>query len=81
VAFEYRPGGSFAQQIEQAQDLARRRVDLLVAANSRAALAAKQVTSTIPIVAAVSDAVGIGLWPAWSGQAGTLPGSASRWTS
>jgi ABC-type uncharacterized transport system substrate-binding protein len=81
IAFEYRPGGSFAQQIEQAQDLTRRKVDLLVATNSRAALAAKQVTRAIPIVAAVSDAVGWGSPPPSRGQAGTLPGSARRWTS
>jgi ABC-type uncharacterized transport system substrate-binding protein len=61
VAFEYRPGGSFEQNIEQAQDLARRKVDLLVAANGRAALAAKQVTLSIPIVAFSADAVEIGL--------------------
>ena len=33
VALEYRSGGSFEQYVEQAQDLARRKVDLLVAAN------------------------------------------------
>src|SRR5215831_16776379 len=46
VAFEYRPGGSFEQHVEQAQDLVRRKVDVLVAANGRAAVAAKQVTTT-----------------------------------
>jgi putative ABC transport system substrate-binding protein len=61
IAFEYRPGGSFEQHIEQAEDLARRKVDLIVAANGRAALAAKQVTRSIPIVAFSADAVEIGL--------------------
>jgi len=61
IAFEYRPGGSFEQHVEQAQDLARRKVDLLVAANTTAALAAKQVTRTIPIVMFSSDAVERGL--------------------
>ncbi len=46
VAFEYRPGGS---------------VDLLVAANGRAAHAAQQVTRTIPIVVLASDVVETGL--------------------
>src|SRR5215468_9520304 len=50
ISFEYRPGGSFEQHVEQAQDLARRNIDLLVAANTTAALAAKQVTRTIPTV-------------------------------
>src|SRR5215467_11016213 len=57
IAFDYRPGGSVQQYIEQAQDLVRRKVDLLVAANGRAAHAAQQVTRTIPIVAFSSDAV------------------------
>jgi putative ABC transport system substrate-binding protein len=61
IAFEYRPGGSFEQHIEQAEDLARRKVDLIVAANGRAALAAKQVTRSIPIVTFSADAVEIGL--------------------
>jgi ABC-type uncharacterized transport system substrate-binding protein len=61
IAFEYRPGGSFEQHIEQGEDLARRKVDLIVAANGRAALAAKQVTRSIPIVAFSADAVEIGL--------------------
>jgi len=61
VAFEYRPGGSVAQHIEQAQDLVRRKVDLLVAANGRAAHAAQQVTRTIPIVVLASDVVETGL--------------------
>src|SRR4029453_4961948 len=51
IAFEYRPGGSFEQHIQQTDDLVRRKVDLLVAANSGAAFAAKQGTRDVPIFA------------------------------
>jgi len=74
VAFEYRPGGSVQQHIEQAQDLARRKVDLLVAANGRAALAAKQVTATIPILAFVNDAVEAGFVTSLARPGGNITG-------
>ena len=61
IAFEYRPGGSFEEHFEQAQDLVRRKVDLLVAANTTAALAAQQAARTIPIVMFASDAVERGI--------------------
>jgi len=74
IAFEYRPGGSFEQHVEQAQDLARRKVDLLVAANTTAALAAKQTTRTIPIVMFSSDAVERGLVAALARPEGNITG-------
>jgi putative ABC transport system substrate-binding protein len=74
IAFEYRPGGSDEQHIEQAQDLVRRKVDLLVAANARAARAAKQVTATIPIVAFASDAVESGLVAGLARPGGNITG-------
>jgi ABC-type uncharacterized transport system substrate-binding protein len=74
LAFEYRPGGSFEQHIEQAEDLVRRKVDLLVAANGRAALAAKQVTRSIPIVAFSVDAVEIGLVAGLARPGGNITG-------
>src|SRR5262249_19681480 len=58
----------------QAQDLARRQVDLLLATNSRAALAAKQVTRAIPIVGVFSDAVGIGLVASLARPGGDITG-------
>jgi putative ABC transport system substrate-binding protein len=74
IAFEYRPGGSFEQHVEQAQDLARRKVDLLVAANTTAALAAQQTTRTIPIVMFSSDAVERGLVAALARPGGNITG-------
>ena len=74
VAFEYRPGGSFAQHVEQAQELVRRKVDVLVAANGRAAVAAQQVTQTIPIVAFGSDAVETGLVAGLARPGGNITG-------
>jgi len=74
IAFEYRPGGNFEQHVEQAQDLARRKVDLLVAANGRAALAAKQVTTTIPILAFVNDAVEAGFVTSLARPGGNITG-------
>jgi ABC-type uncharacterized transport system substrate-binding protein len=74
IAFEYRPGGSVQQYIEQATDLVRRKVDLLVAANGRAAHAAQQVTRTIPIVAFSSDAVETGLVAGLARPGGNITG-------
>jgi ABC-type uncharacterized transport system substrate-binding protein len=74
IAFEYRPGGSFEQHVEQAQDLAHRKVDLLVAANTLAALAAKQATRTIPIVTFSSDAVERGFVASLARPGGNITG-------
>src|SRR5262245_27194638 len=74
IAFEYRPGGSFEQHVEQAQDLARRKVDLLVAANTTAARTAKQATRAIPIVTISSDAVERGLVAGLARPGGNITG-------
>jgi putative tryptophan/tyrosine transport system substrate-binding protein len=74
IEFEYRPGGSFEQHVEQAQDLVRRKVDLLVAANGRAAQAAKQVTRVIPTVMFSDDAVERGLVAGLARPGGNITG-------
>src|SRR5215468_3530806 len=74
IAFEYRPGGNRDQNIEQTQDLARRKVDLLLAANGAAAQAAHQVTHTIPIVAFSADAVETGLVASLAQPGGNITG-------
>ena len=74
IAFEYRPGGNLDQNIEQTQDLARRKVDLLVAANGAAAHAAQRVTHTIPIVAFSADAVETGLVAGLAQPGGNITG-------
>jgi putative tryptophan/tyrosine transport system substrate-binding protein len=58
VAFEYRSGDGRIERLpELAADLVHRKVDVVFAVGSPAILAAKQATSTIPIVV-LSDAVG-----------------------
>jgi ABC-type uncharacterized transport system substrate-binding protein len=74
VAFEYRSGGSFEQYVEQAQNLARRKVDLLVAANGRAAQAAQQITRVIPILAFSVDVVETGLVASLARPGGNITG-------
>jgi putative ABC transport system substrate-binding protein len=74
VALEYRSGGSFEQYVEQAQDLARRKVDLLVAANGRAAQAAQQITRVIPILAFSVDVVETGLVASLARPGGNITG-------
>jgi putative ABC transport system substrate-binding protein len=74
ITFEYRSGESFEQHVEQAQDLARRKVDLLVAANGRAAQAAQQVTRAIPILAFSVDAVETGLVASLARPGGNITG-------
>jgi putative tryptophan/tyrosine transport system substrate-binding protein len=74
VALEYRSGGSFEQYVEQAQDLARRKVDLLVAANGRAAQAAQQITRVIPILAFSVDVVETGLLASLARPGGNITG-------
>jgi len=58
-----------------AAELVRLKVDVIVTSAAPAARAAKQATTTIPIVAiALSDPVGQGSLPALPGRAGTSPG-------
>ena len=63
VAIEYRfASGQVERLPELATELARLKVDVIVTTNTPSAMAAKQATSTIPIVfAVVADAVGAGL--------------------
>ncbi len=63
ITFEWRTaGGDYARLPELAAELVQRKVDVIVAGNTVAALALKRATSTIPIVmAVVSDPVDSGL--------------------
>ncbi len=63
ITIEYRfANGQVGQLPELAAELARSKLDVIVAPGTPAAMAAKQATSTIPIVfAGVADAVGAGL--------------------
>jgi putative tryptophan/tyrosine transport system substrate-binding protein len=63
LVIEYRPAGRDLQRLRPlAEELVRLRVALIVTASGRAALVAKEVTSSIPIVMAGSgDAVGAGI--------------------
>jgi quercetin dioxygenase-like cupin family protein len=77
VAIEWRYSEGKAERFpDLAAELARLQVDLIVAVSTPAALAAKQVTSTIPIVMVyVADPIGTGLSLASGGRAGTSRGS------
>jgi putative tryptophan/tyrosine transport system substrate-binding protein len=63
IAVEYRYAGVQLEQLpELAAELVRRKPDVIVTPTTPASVAAKQATSTIPIViAGVADAVGAGL--------------------
>ena len=61
---------------ELAADLLRQRVDVIVTAGTPAGLAARQATSTIPIVlGAISDPVGIGLVESLARPGGNITGN------
>jgi putative ABC transport system substrate-binding protein len=62
LAFEYRAGKLDNDYLGLVAELIDRRVDVIVAANAPAAVAASRATRTVPIVmAAVNDPVGLGL--------------------
>ncbi len=76
LVVEYRwADGDTARLPALAAELVRLRVDVLVAANNPAVLAARQATSTIPIVfAASSDPVGAGLVASLAHPGGNVTG-------
>ena len=62
IAIEYRAGKLDSDYVRLVAELIDRRVDIIVASNAPAAVAASRATHTIPIVlAAVNDPVGLGL--------------------
>lgn len=75
VVFEQRYAENRLDRLpELAAELVRLKVDVIVATGTLAPLAAKQVTSTIPIVMApAGDPLGTGLFPVWPTQAGMSP--------
>ena len=76
LVFERRFSEGQAERFpELAAELVRLRVDCLLVTTTPAALAAKQATTTIPIVmTAAIDPVGAGLVAAWRGPAATSRG-------
>ena len=76
VVIEYRSAeGKLERFPALMAELVALKVDLIVAANTRAALAAKQVTSTVPIVMGVStDPVGAGLVASLARPGGNVTG-------
>jgi putative tryptophan/tyrosine transport system substrate-binding protein len=74
-------GGSYDHVSEAVADLIRRRVDVIVVEGSRAALAAKRTTSTVPIVMAlVGDPVGSGVVPSLANPGGNITGLTNQTT-
>src|ERR1051325_4599979 len=75
IAIEYREADQVAQLGELAAELVNLPVDLILAANGPSAAAAKQVTSTVPIVMATSaNAVEVGLVANLAHPGGNLTG-------
>jgi len=76
IAFESRQAEGRQEQLAVlAKELARLRVDLIVAVNTPAAQAAKNATATIPIVMTrISDPVKTGLIPSFSRPGGNITG-------
>jgi putative ABC transport system substrate-binding protein len=78
VVVEYRFDGSLEQLPQLAAELVRLPVDVLLVPNVPAALAAKQATSTIPIVmVGVTDPVGSGLVASLARPGGNVTGLAT----
>ena len=78
IVFEYRAADGKVERLpELARQLAAIRVDVIFAASAPAALAAKQVTATIPIVfAGIPDPVGTGLVVSLARPGGNVTGVA-----
>src|SRR5215472_3110828 len=76
IAFEYRDAeGKLDRLPNLADDLVRVKVDILIAPNTPAALAAKNATKTIPIVFLdVTDPVGAGLINSLARPGGNITG-------
>jgi len=80
IAIEYRfaEGKGPKRLLEFATDLVRLKVDLIVATDTPSALAAKHVTTTVPIVmASPGDPVGVGLVPNLARPGGNVTGLSS----
>ena len=77
IAIEYRFSELKAERLsELAADLVRLNVDLIVVTGERHRRAAKNATTTIPIVMAnAGDPVGAGLLPVWRGREAMSRGS------
>ena len=80
IVIEYRwAEGRKERYTEIAADFVRIKVDVIITAGTLAALAAKQATSTIPIVfVAVSDPVGIGLVASFARPGGNVTGLSNQ---
>jgi putative ABC transport system substrate-binding protein len=78
IAFEYRFAENKPERIpELAAELVRQKVDLIVTSGVPPALEAKKATSTIPIVASVTDPVAVGLVASLARPGGNVTGLAT----
>src|SRR5262245_36123081 len=77
IAFDYAYGGGAPERLaEAAAALVRRPVDVIAAFGTPASLAAKQATTTIPIVMiSIGDPVGAGLVPGIARPGGNITGN------
>src|SRR6516164_3577805 len=80
VAFEQHSAESHDRLAAIAAELVRRKVDVIVARSTPAALAAKQATSDIPIVVAAGDPVASGLVESLARPGGNVTGLSRQQT-